>query len=110
MEGLEQRLGNQDSANRHFAEYKLILFGPTCCDDEQEHLRADDEAPAGLQDADEEAGAGGQRQPYQPQPHQPYQSNQPQQTLSPHQPYQPSSPYHPHEHISIAGIIISLNF
>ena len=55
---MEQRLGNQDSANRHFAEYKLILFGPTCCDDEQEHLRADDEAPAGLQDADEEAGAG----------------------------------------------------
>ena len=74
MEGLEQRLGNQDSANRYFAEYKLILFGPTCCDDEQEHLRADDEAPAGLQDADEEAGAGGQRQPYQPQPHQSYQS------------------------------------
>ena len=60
MEGLEQRLGNQDSANRYFAEYKLILFGATCCDDEQEHLRADDEAPAGLQDADEEAGAGRQ--------------------------------------------------
>ena len=35
-----------------------IYFGTTCCDDEQEHLRADDEAPAGLQDADEEAGAG----------------------------------------------------
>ena len=30
------------------------------CDDEQEHLGADDEAAAGLQDADEEAGAGRQ--------------------------------------------------
>ena len=29
-----------------------LIFG------EQEHLGADDEAPAGLQDADEEAGAG----------------------------------------------------
>ena len=47
--------------------YKWIILGSTCYDvegnvydgdDEQEHLGADDEAAAGLQDADEEAGAG----------------------------------------------------
>ena len=53
---------------------KLSAVSNSPDDLEQEHLGADDEAPAGLQDADEEAGAGGQRQPYQPQPHQSYQS------------------------------------
>ena len=55
--------------------YKWIILGPTCYDvegdvgddhvcnvydgdDEQEHLGADDEVAAGLQDADEKAGAG----------------------------------------------------
>ena len=39
---------------------KLSAVSNSPDDLEQEHLGADDEAPAGLQDADEEAGAGRQ--------------------------------------------------
>ena len=69
----------------------MIMFAMSMYDgdDEQEHLGADDEAPAGLQDADEEAGAGCQYQPLSP--------------ISPHQPYQPLWPYQPHKHISMSA-------
>ena len=56
-------------------------------DDEQEHLGADDEAAAGLQDADEETGAGcHQIQPCHCHACKSYQ---------PYQAYQPTSHYYP---------------